>query len=163
GRKLVPGKGLGDVVADGGRAVHGREHADEVARARLTARAQEAVEARAFALGHVRGRADVGAECVVAIEVAHLDVVHVHVLAGRDVRAREADDLVVFDHRLAGPDRAGRVLVPGGNARRAGDVLAGERGVRQEVDARGHDIVVRVQAHGQGRVLTHGRFFRVDR
>ena len=124
---------------------------------------QKAVEARALAVRHERGRAHVGAEGVVAREVVQLDVVHVHVLARRDLLAREADDLVVLAHGLARADRAGRDLVPRGNAHGAGDILAGHRGVRQKVDARGHDVVVGMQAHGQGLVLGHGRFFRDGR
>ena len=155
GRQLVPREGLGDVVADRGRAVDGREHADEVARACPAALAQEALEARPLVLGDEGRGLDVGAEGIVAGEVPHLDVVGVDVLAGRDVGAGEADDLVVLAHRLAGPDRPGRDLVAGGDPRAAGEILGRDGGIGQKVDPRRDHVVVRVQADGDGLMLGH--------
>ena len=56
----------------------------------------------------------VAAERVVELELALTDeVLDVDVLARRDVRRGEADDLPVAPHRLAGGDRGDRHLVPG--------------------------------------------------
>ncbi len=66
--------------------------------------------------GRVRaGRAGVDARGVVLGEVAHAAVVHVDVLAGRDVGGGEADDLAVAPDRLAERDGPHRDLVAGGD------------------------------------------------
>ena len=51
-------------------------------------------------------------EGVLALELAHRQVLRVHVLAGCDVARGEADHLAVAAHGLAARDRAGGHLVP---------------------------------------------------
>jgi len=59
-------------------------------------------------------RLHVGAERIVAREVAHRQVVRMNVFAGSDRLAGKTDDLVVAAHRLAGGNRPHRHLVAGG-------------------------------------------------
>ena len=64
-----------------------------------------------YSAGGGSGAGSLGAEGVVALELAGFDVVDVDVLARRDVPAGEADDLAVLEDRLAFLDRADGELV----------------------------------------------------
>ena len=65
------------------------------------------LEGGAVLAGEIRGRALVGAEGVVALEFAHGAVLHVDMVARRDVGGGDADDLVVFAHIVAGGEWRG--------------------------------------------------------
>ena len=142
-------KPLGDELRHRGRAVHGRQDADVVARADLAVAAHEAAERAPLRLGYHRDRPHVLPDGVVAGELAHAAIVHMDVLARCDVLGREADDLVELADRLAERDRPRRHLVPGGNALGDGQPFPVERRAGQDVDPGDHDIVVRVQADGE--------------
>ena len=95
---------IGDQPGDMRRAVHRRQDADVVARRHAAVRSADAVERRRRV--GVVGRLRIDAVGVVLGEVAHLAVLHVHVLAGRDRARGEADDLAIAAHRLARPRSA---------------------------------------------------------
>jgi hypothetical protein len=69
----------------------------------------------------------------------HVEVVRMHVLAGRDRLACEADDLVVAAHRLALGDGAHRDLVAGRDQAARRHAL--DRRAADQLAARDHDIV----------------------
>src|SRR3989304_9625349 len=100
----------------GGRAVDAGQDADVIARRDAAIGAYDALEGRLWRRPF--DRFDVGAERVIALELAHREVVDVHVLAGRDVARGETDDLVVTPHRLALLQRAYCDLVSGRGMRR---------------------------------------------
>ncbi len=136
---------VGDRAGGRGRAVHAGQDADVVARGDTAVGALDAHEG-GFAPGGLG--LHVGAEGVVAREVApavaHAEVVRVHVLAGRDRLAGEADDLVVAAHRLAGGDGARGDLVARGDQPPDGDVL--DLGAAHELGARDQDVVLRMES-----------------
>ena len=102
-----------------------------------------------------------GAERVVAGEVAHLEVVHVDVLAGRDVALGEADDLVVAAHRRAGGDRPRGDLVACGMRSLTMTPRLGRLVPESSSRQRDDDVVVGVQAQVRGNgVLDDGRHGR---
>jgi hypothetical protein len=139
---------LRDPVHDGRGAVHRREHADEVARAHLPVRADDALEGRALRLGdHLDGPV-VGAGRVVAVELPELDVVRMDVAARCDVGGGEADDHVVLPDRLALRDRARRDLVTGGHLSARRHVLRVDAGTERDFGAGDDDVVGLVQADG---------------
>ena len=105
---------VGDQPRDMGAAIHAGQDADVVARRRPPVGAADALEARRL-VGH-RRRVRIAAERVVARERPHAEIMHMDVLAGRDRRGREADDLAVAAHRLARLVRPHRNLVPGRDA-----------------------------------------------
>ncbi len=86
---------------------------------------------------------------VVAIEVAHRAVVHVDVVARLHRLGGEADDLVVLAQRLVDRDRRDGDLVAGRDVAAAHHVGARQAGAGQQVGARDHDVVGRVQPDGQ--------------
>src|SRR6185312_16465255 len=93
----------------------------------------------------------------IPLKISHRHVVHVDVLARRDVLRGEADDLVVAPHRLPGLHRPHSDLVAGGHARRDGHVaFLDERGAGGELDARDDDVVGGIQADGEIGGLQHG-------
>ncbi len=140
---------LGDIARRGRRAVDRAQDAEIVARRHLAVRPHDAFEGRALFFRHVVGRLIVGGEGVVAGEIAHRDIVRVDVLARRDRRGGEADDLVVLAHRRADLDRRCRHLVPGRDMRPRLDALAGNRRAGQDIGACHHDVVGRVEADGE--------------
>lgn len=103
---------IGDRARDGGRAVHARQHAAEIACRDAPAIALDAHE-RCRLIDEQR-RMFVDTELVLAREIGHRQIVRVHVLSARDRLARHADDLVVALDRLARNDIARRDLWPGG-------------------------------------------------
>ena len=72
----------------------------------------------AFGLGEEIGRPDMFAIGVVAVEIPHLDILHMDMAAGRDVGGGEADDLVVFADLGAGGDAVVAISWPRGMASR---------------------------------------------
>lgn len=76
----------------------------------------------------------------------------VHVIAGGDRPAGEADDLAVAAHRLSLGDRSGRDLVAGRDMALGGDALARDRGALQDVGAGDDDGIGRIEPDGQGRL-----------
>ncbi len=72
-----------------------------------------------------------------------------HVLAGRDVAAGEADDLVVAPHRFAFPDRARRDLVRGRDEPDDGDLFVEQRRAADQLRAGDDDVVVGMKANGE--------------
>ena len=142
---------LRDVAAGGGRAVHGGDDAEIVARGDAPVLAHDALEGGSIGRGHVVGLPRVGAEGVVALEAAHLHVVRVHMRARRDVGHGEADDLAVAAQRLALAHCSNAELVARRNEARRGDAELGQCRARQQVDSRDGDVVGWVQSDGQGR------------
>jgi hypothetical protein len=92
----------------------------------------------------------VHSECVVALEIAHRQILRVDVLAAANQPAREADDLPVAAHRFALRDIAQGNLVPRRNHARDG-VLAMQRRTRQQLLARNGDVVAPVEQNQRGR------------
>ena len=87
---------LGDGPANVGGAVDAGNHAQIVARGHTAVFADDALEGRR--VGDIVDRLEIRTERVVALEIAHREVVHVHVVAGLDRLDRETDDLVVAAH-----------------------------------------------------------------
>ena len=112
---------LGDHARDGRRAVHARQDADVVARGDTSIGALDAHEGRRRL--DVLRELDTGAEGVIALKVAHGDVMHVDVVAGRDRLRGEADDLVIAMHRFALRHGAHGDLVPRRDAHRCAHVF----------------------------------------
>ena len=100
------------------------------------------------------------AEGIVARELAHRQVMKVHVLARRDRALGKADDLVIALDRRAGGDRMRRDLVAGRHEARDLDVLVEERRARDELLTSDHHIVVRMKANGQRGIGQHGALLR---
>ena len=94
-------------------------------------------------------RLRVGAERIVAIERAHLQVVEMHVLAGRDVAARETDDLVVALDRRACAIARVATLCAGGTRPTTVTFSSSEARAADELGTRDDDVVVGVKADGQ--------------
>ena len=111
-RVVLPGKMISNSTRRGSRAVDAGQDAEIVARGHATIGALDAHESR-FTLR--RRRFHVSANGIVAHKIAfvgaHIQVVGVHMFAGRDGPARKPDDLVVAPHRLAGRQRARGHLV----------------------------------------------------
>src|SRR5207249_5212101 len=102
-----------DELAHAGRAVDPGDDGHVVARADAPVVSEIAVE-----VAHARGRVDVdrpdvGADLVLALQIAHGQVLGVDVIAHGDVGGGEADDLPVAPHRLAAAPRMACHLVPG--------------------------------------------------
>ena len=110
-----------DLLCRGRRAVHRGDDADIVSRADPAVLAPVALERGALRLGHHVRLLHRLAEVVVAIELSHGDVVHVHMLTGGDVGGGEPDDLSILDHGLALLDRHDGHLVPAGKRLSRGD------------------------------------------
>ena len=143
-RARSPPERVRDVAGDRGRAVHRRQDADVVARGHLPALAQDALERRGR-VGVLRRRRQ-GGEGVLALELAHRQVLRVHVLAGCDVARGEADHLPVAEHGLAARDRAGGHLVPSRNRLANRRPLARDLRAGSEVRPRDDDAVAGVEA-----------------
>ena len=104
GQRVVAGERIalehvGDHARDMRAAVHRGEDADVVARRDPAVRAADALEGRGQI--EIRHRLDVDAIGIVLGEIAHAAVMGVHVLARRNRRGGEADDLAVAADRLA--------------------------------------------------------------
>jgi len=142
---------IGDASGDGRRAIHGGQNADVVARRDFavvrSAPPDDALEGRPR-LDELR-RLCIDAECVVAIERTHRQVVQMHVLARCNRSTREADDLVVAAYRRTGSNRTGRDLVTGRNEPRDGDVLVEQFRTADQLLAGDDDVVRRMQANRQ--------------
>src|SRR5260221_1163267 len=104
---------LGDEAGGGGRAIDRSQDPQIVARRHPTVRAHNPLETSTLAIGHVLGPPRIDTKGIVAVEIAHRQIVRVDMLAGPDRLGGEAEDLAVFAHRLARRDRAGRDLVAG--------------------------------------------------
>ena len=152
--------GARDVAGDRGGTVHAGQHADVVAGADLAAGPPETLERRPLGLGHEFRRPGFGAEGIVALELVHLDIVDMHMVAGGDRLGGEPDDLVVFAHRLADRDRRRRQLVAGRDMDSSRDTLIRDIGARQKIGARDHDVIGRIQPDGQRRRTGHTQFLQ---
>src|SRR5690606_4466367 len=97
-------------------------------------------------LGDVAGGVRVLPDRIVALEIGERQVVRVHVLAGRDVLARHADDLVVAPHRLAGGDGAHGHLVARRHQAGHADAFGGQRRAAHQLAPRDDDVVGGVDA-----------------
>ena len=136
----------GDHARHRGRAVDAGEYADVVARGHAPVGAHDALESHR--LRNVVGGFGVGAKGVIAVEVAHGDVVHMDMLARMDVVRGETDDLVVAPHRIACLDLAHGDLVPGGHAGRDADILFLEqRRALRNFDAGDDHVVGGIEAY----------------
>ena len=144
---------IGDEACDMRAAIHRGEDADIVARRHAAIGAADAIEGRRQI--EVRHRLDVDAIGIVLGEIAHAAVLRVDMLARRNRRGGEADDLAVAADRLAQRDRLDRDLVAGGNALGRGDAIGDDEPGRQ-ARARDQHAVVRMQADdgcwGHGKV-----------
>ncbi len=147
-----------EMVGDGprhrGRAVDAGEHADVVARGHAAIGAHDALEGGR--LGHVGGGRDALPHRMVAREVAELQVVAVHMLAGRDVHPRHADHLVVAPHRLAGGDGAHRQLVARRHQAGDGDAFAVDARAAQQLHACDDHVVRGMDADHRQYGSAHG-------
>ena len=136
---------IGDGARHRGRAVHGGEDADVVARGDAAVLAHDALEARRP--GGRGRRLRLGAVGMVAREVTHRQVVRVHMLPRADRLAREADDLPVAAHGGTRLDRALGHLVARRNQAGDGNAFARDVRPRDQLVERDHDIVIGVQAY----------------
>ena len=99
GRQAISAEMVGDGAHHGGRAVDRGNHRNVVARADLAVRAFVAHEGgRVLHLGQL---ANALPNAVVALELAHAQVVRMDVLPRADVGRGKADDLVVAAHGVA--------------------------------------------------------------
>ena len=144
---------VGNRVGDGGRTVHAGQHADVVARCHAAVRARYAHEHR---FARRCGRLEVGAKGVVAFKVAlvraHVQVVRVHVFAGRDIARGKADDLVVAAHWRALAQRVAGDLVAWwyqASDHQVIDVRAGD-----QLGARNQYVVIGVQSDARCHVVS---------
>ena len=153
-RKRAALERVGDAVRDGGRAVHGRKDADIVARRHAPIRADYAHEARRR-IDKLRGLRFC-AERIVARELAHRQVMQMHVLARRDRALGKADDLVIALDGRAGRNRMRRDLVAGRHEARDLDALVEERRARDKLLASDHHVIVLMEANGQRGLGQHG-------
>jgi len=135
---------VGHHAGDMGGAVHAGQDADIVASCDFPVWSADTLER----CGGVeeRRRLRIGAVSVILCEIAHLAVVHMYVLAGRDRGGGKADDLAVAAHRLMLGDGAHRGLVAGRNSLGGRDVVA-EQGAGQQRHAGNHHVVVGMQAN----------------
>lgn len=102
---------IADLARHGGRAVHGDEQADIVARADLPVGAADAHEGGALVLGQdVRGHVIAG-KGVILVHRVKADVVAVQPVARSDVMGGIADDRLEFQDRRTALDRADGDLV----------------------------------------------------
>jgi hypothetical protein len=142
-QRLDPGR---DHAAGGRRAVHRGDDADVVARGGAAVGAAIALEGGGR--GDVLGRVRIGAEGIVALEIAHDAIVRMDVRARVQVIGGKADDLVVLAQRLALLDRPGEDLVARRHTRRRGDVGL-DRRAGKDVHARHDDVVGGMQPDGE--------------
>src|SRR5262249_39390225 len=136
---------FGDVLAGTGRAIHGADDGDVVARA-VTAVTPVVAHEVARRCGQRSGRA-IAAEGVIALEGISADVMDVDMAACRDVFAGKADNLPVFVDRFAALDVAQSNLVPQADALAEGKRRCVELklGTGRKV-SRGHgDVIFRAQ------------------
>src|SRR5262245_50349121 len=113
-----------DELAYAGRAVDPGDDGNVVACAHAPVVAKVAVEV-AHLLGRIEVyRTHVGADLVVAVQVAHREVLSVDVITHRDVRGGEADHLPVAPDLLARAPRVPRHLVSGADVLPDLDVVA---------------------------------------
>ena len=145
----VIGHRVGDILRRRGRAVNTGQHADVVPSSDPSIAAHIPFEGPTLRLGNEGGGGHALTELIIPVEILHLHVVDMHMLTRRHVLGGEADDLIVFANLIALGDWARGDLVAGGNLPRRRDRLVVNTGSREHINARGHDIVGGVQAHGQ--------------
>jgi hypothetical protein len=148
----------GNPARDRRRAIHRRQDSDVVARRDPAVRPDNAHERRG--LRDELRRLRVGAERIVALEAAHREVVQMHVLAGGDVAAREADDLVVALDRGARAYRMRRDLVPDGDEAADREILFADPRAADQLRAGDDDVVVGMKSNGERSAGEHGNPFR---
>ncbi|MNL23291.1 hypothetical protein D3C87_1446720 [compost metagenome] len=137
---------LGDPMHHRGGAIHRRQHTHIVARGHLSVIAHDAQEPRLLGLGQQRSRHVVAPECVIAIELAEVGVVRMHIGTGGDVHRGKADTDVVFQDGLAGAQVARGDLVAGRHLAARDQRFAGYGHADAHGHARHHDVVRRMQA-----------------
>ncbi len=147
-RERVLLKYIGDQARDMRAAIHGSEDADIVAGRHPPVGTADAVEGRGQI--EIRHRLDVDAIGVVLGEIAHAAILGVDVLAGRNRRRGETDDLAVAMDRLADRDRPGRDLVARRNPFDRGDAVRHHH-ARRQARPRDQDGIVGMQADHGGR------------
>ena len=138
---------VGDAVRYGRGAIDRRQNADIVARRHAPVGTNDALK-RCRRIDVAR-RPGIGAEGVIARELAHRQIVQMHMLARRDRAFGEANDLVVALDWRAGSKRARCDFVPGWNQPRHLDVLVEQHRPRDELLSRDDHVVVGMQANGQ--------------
>ena len=140
-----------EVIRD--RAHHGRRTIDRGQNSDVVAGRDPAIGAdyshERRGLGCVVRGLDLGAERVIAGELAHRQIVQMHLLARPDGPGRKADDLVVALDRLALGDRARGDLVARRDEPDDGDVFIAQQGAADQLLAGDDDVVLRVQADGE--------------
>jgi hypothetical protein len=152
----VAAEHVGDHARDMSRAVHARQDADVVACRNFPVRTADAFEGRG-SIDEIR-RPRIGAVGVILGEIAHLQVVHMDVLAGRDRGGCKADDLAIAPHGLRRGNGAHGNLMASRNLVHRCDVFA-DRHARRQRRSSDHHIVLRVQADDGRRC--HGCFLWV--
>ena len=144
---------LGDHAADVRRAVHAGDDREVVAGGDAAVGALDAH--KGGGVGSVFDRLVVGTERVIALEVAHRQVVHMHVIARLDRLGGETDDLVVAADRVTRLQFAGRDLVSGRNGDGGAHLFLDDFGAGGQLGARDDHIVGGVQADRQVSGLQH--------
>ena len=149
---------VGDGAGHGGRAVHRRQDADVITCRHTAIRAHDS---------HEHGRIvqrllgfHIVAESVVAGEVAHGQVVHMHMVTGLDYLGRKPDDLPVTTQRLACLDSVRGDLMAGGDGLANHHALWFEDFTRQQWPAGDQHIVQRIEAQHGGCAGFHNQFHR---
>ena len=133
---------IGDLARHGGRAIHGDEKPDVVARADPAIGAADAHELGALLRWQQLGRGIIAGKGIVFVNRVELDVMAVQPIACGDLFCRIADHRVEFQDRRAALDRADRDLVT------LGRIMVGTQPVLRQYRATGnrrgcHDHVIR--------------------
>ena len=137
---------VGDLAGRRGAGVAGDEDTDVIPRRHPPVRAHDALERGALVIRDVIGRSVIAREGVIPLEGIELDVMAVHVGAGRDIDRSEADKRVVLQHGFALANEPGGDLVAGRHVLQRGQAFAGNRGSRRHIHPGDNHIVARVQA-----------------
>ncbi|MNO96485.1 hypothetical protein D3C76_881560 [compost metagenome] len=147
----VATKVIGNGPGHSGRAVDRGEDADVVASRHPAIRTYDAHEGVSVGFATPLG---VDTERIVPGEIAHGQVVHVHMLTGTDGLAGKADDLAIATQRLTLGDVAGGHLVPGRHGLAHLDAFLGEGQAFGQRLASDQHIVQGVESdHGIGGAL----------
>ncbi|MNE28428.1 hypothetical protein D3C80_1218690 [compost metagenome] len=143
----VPAEMIGHGPGHGRRAVHRSQDADIIAGGDSAIAAHDAFKEGFSGWRHM----GIDAKGVIAGKIAHLHIVHMHVLTGFDRLRGKADNLPVATHRLALLHALGRNLVPGRNRLLHGDCFGLQPQAFRQGLARNQYIVQGIEAN-DGRV-----------
>ena len=123
---------IGDFARHGGRAIHGDEKPDVIARAHAAIRAADAHELRTLLRRQQLGWGVIAGKGIVFVNRIEFDVMAVQPIACGNILCRVADHRVEFQDRGTALDRADRNLVT------LGRIVVGTQPVLRQYRALGH-------------------------